>query len=188
MALDDRVALAGRLDVFGGDVAPGHEVLQRLARDEPLVEEPLLGSKLALGVLERHLGLGDARAHVRQRLGLGHVGLDLGQDVARLDDGPIAHLQGDDAAGDDRLDVHLGLGLDDPDLADAHLEVLGLDLAEAEGKLVGPVRVVLPREAKTNPPPARITTPAPSRDHLYFLDIRSSQAQYARGGMEGSRI
>ena len=152
VSLDDLVALAGGLEALGGQVAPGHEVLQRLAPDEALVEEPLLGGELALGVLERHLGLRDARVHVRQRLGLRHVGLDLGQDVARLHDGPVADLHGDDAAGDDRLDVHLGLGLDDPDLADAHLQVLGLDLAEAEGKLVSPVGAVLAPRSEDDTP------------------------------------
>ena len=54
------------------------------------VLQALLGGELALGVLARNLGLGDPRAHVRQRLGLRHVGLDLGQDLAVVQHGDAA--------------------------------------------------------------------------------------------------
>ena len=73
--------------------------------------------------------------HVRERLRLVDVRLDLRQHVARPDDRALADLQREDPARDRGLDVHFGDGIDDPDLADRDLEVFGLDLAQPEGRL-----------------------------------------------------
>ena len=78
--------------------------------------------------------------HVGERLGLVDVGLDLGEKVARLHDGPFPHLQADDAPRDGRLHVHLRLRIDDPDFADRDLQVLGRDLPEPERGGAAPCR------------------------------------------------
>ena len=54
--------------------------------------------ELALGVLEGDLGLRDARPDVGEGLGLGHVGLDLGEDVAGFTTAPSRTFRDDDAA------------------------------------------------------------------------------------------
>ena len=173
MALDDLVALPGGLDVLGREVALRDEVFQRLAADEAFLEEALLGGELALGVLQGDLGLRDAGPHVGEGLGLRDVRLDLGQDVAGLHDGAVANLEGDDAARHDGLDVHLGLGVDDADLADAHLEVFGLDLSEPEGRLLGLLALFLAAGREDDASPCQQeTTPADVMIHLTFFDMR----------------
>ena len=137
MVLDDPVAGLRRPERLGGDVLAGDVVLERLVADEPGVPERLLGAQLAFGVLQPQLGLRQPGGDFGERLGLGDVGLDLGQDVARLHHRAVAHVQADDPAGDDRLDLDLRHRVDDADLPHAHLQVLGGDGAEPERQVVG---------------------------------------------------
>ena len=134
--LDDLVAHLRRAQGLGGLVALDLRGAVRVAPDEPLLEERLLHLELALGVLELQLHFLDARLHVRERLRLVDVRLDLGEHVALADDRPLAHGQRKHAPRDRGLDVHLGDRIDDPDLADGDLEVFGLNLAEAKRRAV----------------------------------------------------
>src|ERR1022692_1374984 len=49
------------------EIALRDVVLQRLAADEAVLEEPLLRAELALGVLQADVGLRDAGPHVGER-------------------------------------------------------------------------------------------------------------------------
>ena len=69
-SFDDLVALARGLEFSAARSRFVTIVLERLAADEALLEEALLGGELALGVLQGELGLRDAGLHVGQRLGL----------------------------------------------------------------------------------------------------------------------
>jgi hypothetical protein len=82
---------------------------------------------------ELEVELPDTRLHVRERLRLVDVGLDLRQQVAGPHDRALAHRKRQDPARHDGLDVDLRHRVDDADLADRDLEVLGLDLAQPEG-------------------------------------------------------
>src|SRR5664279_2686136 len=137
VALDDLVALLGGLDVLGREIALRDEVLEGLAPDEALLEEALLGRELAFGVLQRDFGLRDAGPHVGKGLSLRDVGLHFGKDVSGFHDGAVANLERNDAARYDGLHVHLGLGLDDADLANAHLEIFRLHLSHPERRGLG---------------------------------------------------
>src|SRR6185295_9589572 len=81
----------------------------------------------------------------------------------------VPDLHCDDAAGDDRLDIDLGLGLDDPDLADAHLKVLGLHLAEAEGKLFSRIGAVLASRSEDVAPSCQDHEHRRDKRPLHFL-------------------
>ena len=125
--LDDLVAHAGRLERFDRLFPLVLHALEGVAAEEPLVEKRLLGSVTPLRVLELQLRLRQRALGVREGLRLVDVRLDLGQHVAVLDDGALAHAQRQDPPRDGRLDVHLGDRVHNAHLPHGHLQRLLLD-------------------------------------------------------------
>ncbi len=167
--LDDLEAHLRGFQRLCREVTPVLHYPERVAADQSGVEERLLVREIALGVLEPDPGVGDARLHVRQRLRLVDVRLDLRQDVSDPDDRALAHLQSEDAPGNGGLDVHLRDRIDHADLADAHLEVFGLHLSETERGLRRVGRFVLAAGGNECPPGDHDSQEPEQDPALFFL-------------------
>ena len=107
--------------------------MQRVGRGRVLAREVLLPRELKIGERELRLLVGKLRLLVEQLgliavdFGLVDRGVDLGQELSLLDDGPDVHEQLLQLSGDLRADVHEILGLERAGRSDRVLEVPARD-------------------------------------------------------------
>jgi hypothetical protein len=159
---------------FGGAV--------RVAAHEPLLEERLLEAVVPFRVLQLQLRVLDARLDVGEGLRLIHVGLDLRQNVAVLDDGAFAHAQAHDLPRDSGLDVHFCDRVHDPDLADRDLEVLRLHLSEPERARFGLGIRLVPAPGGRPPAPPAATAITRIQIHRFLRMKNLKNLRKAPGG------